>query len=250
MGRARMAVLVLLGLAAAAGARADEEAQIKALLDKVMEAHGGRDKVARHQAAKFSMQGKVQHSGETVEFKGSWAIQAPDRLRIDVEVPFMGISFKYTQVLDSDKSWNALNENALELSKAARAEACEQGWAYNVARLSAIDQDVKLRWLGETKIAGRAALGLSVQRRHRREVKLFFDRQNGLLLKSETKSRDLLDLEQEFTVETFYSDYRKVNDIPAAHKITMQRDGKPYMEMECKEYTLADSLGDAVFARP
>jgi hypothetical protein len=163
----------------------------------------------------------------------------------------MGLQFTYSQVLDADKSWNSLNNNALELSKPARAEACEQAWAYNLARLAPLTaRELRFRWLGQSKVLQRPALGLSVQRPDRRVVKLFFDKENGLLLASQTKSRDLLDLEQEFLLEMFYSDYRKIEGISVAHKITMRRDGKPYMEMECQDYRFSESLDDEAFARP
>jgi len=242
---------VVLGFVAMGVARGDDEARIKALLDKALEAHGGRDRLSRCQAATFTVDGKVQHSGQSVEFKGTWQALLPERLRIDVQVPFMGLQFKYSQVCAGDKSWNALNENVVELSKPARVEAIEMAWANNQARLTPLtDPGVQLRYLGESKVGEQAALGLAIQRRERREVKLFFDRQTGLLLKIETKSRDILDLEHEFVAETFFADYRKVDGMPAAHKITMRRDGKPFMEMECKEHKLAESLGDEVFARP
>jgi len=249
--KARMALIVWLSLVPAPVVWADDDARSKALLDKALQAHGGLDRLSQYRGASFRIQGKVRHSGEDVEFKGSWTSELPERLRMDVQVPFMGLQFNYSQVLDADKSWNALNENALDLSRQARAEACEQAWAYNVARLAPLsDRAIRFRWLGEGKVADRAVLGLGVQRRDRREVKLFFDKQNGLLLKSETRSRDLLDLDQEFVVETFYSDYRKVQGIAVAHKITMRRDGKPYMEMDCQDYKLAETLGDEAFVRP
>jgi hypothetical protein len=251
MRRVRMALGVFMGLMAAGTVRADDEARIKAVLDRALEAHGGRDRLTRFQGNTFTVQGKVQHSGQDVEFKGSWKSQLPECLRVDVQVPFMGIAFSYSQVFHGDSSWNGLNENVLEMAKPVRAEACEQAWAYNLARLTPLtDRDVQLVYLGERKVAGQAAVALAVRRRGRREVKLFFDSQTGLLLKTETKSRDLFDLDQEFVLETFYGDYRKVEGIPAAHKISMQRDGKPYMEMECREHKLAEALGDEVFARP
>jgi hypothetical protein len=238
-------------LTAGAAVRADDGARIKALLDKALEAHGGKERLLRLQGTTFKVEGKVQHSGQSVEFKGQWASQLPERLRVDVRVPFMGIEFKYAQVYDGDASWNSLNDNVIDLSKVARAEAVEQAWAYNLVRLPPLTgKEIRLGWLGESKVGKQAALGLSVRKAGRREVKLYFDRETGLLLETETKSRDLFDLDQEFLVETFLGDYRKIDGVPAPHKITMRRDGKPYMEMECQDVKRVAALEEAVFAKP
>ncbi len=144
----RLVLGLCLGLLALPPARGDDEAQIKAVLDKAFQAHGGKDKLVRLKSHACTMQGKVQHSGQEVQFKGRWQTQAPDRLRIDVHVPFMGIEFKYAQVFHGAQSWNALNDNVLDLSKPARAEGLEQAWAYNLARLTPlVEPGVRLHYL-------------------------------------------------------------------------------------------------------
>ena len=50
--------------------------------------------------------------------------------------------------------------------------------------------------------------------------------------------------------ETFFSDYKRVGDIWLAHKYTVRRDGKPFVESEATQVKPADKLDDKLFARP
>jgi hypothetical protein len=79
-------------------------------------------------------------------------------------------------------------------------------------------------------------------------VKLYFDKESGLLVKTESRVKD--DNGQEVTEETLLSDYRDVQGTRQAMKQTVRRDGQPYLECEITECRLAERLDAGVFARP
>ena len=81
-------------------------------------------------------------------------------------------------------------------------------------------------------------------------MSLFFDKKTGLLLKTETRSKDPMAGDNEYTAETLYDDYKKVDGFPVAHKVTVKRDGKLFFASENSDVRLAEKLDDSTFEKP
>jgi len=113
-----------------------------------------------------------------------------------------------------------------------------------------LDREYKLSPLGEEKIDDRPAIGLHVEHRGFRDLNLYFDKENYLLLKVETRIKDPLRGGEEVAAETLYSDYRDVDGIMTARKVTIKYDGKTYIESEITEAKYAEKLDDKVFEKP
>jgi outer membrane lipoprotein-sorting protein len=248
----------LLGVCCAAGVllggavRADDAADVKAVLDKAIAAHGGADNLTKYKAVTQRIKGKIHGViGESVDVTGEIASQLPDRLRVEVAVSVAGMDFKTVQVFSGDKGWVQLNDKVTEVPKEQLAEAKEQMHVFGVTRLVALrDKEYKLSPLGDAKVEGKDAVGVRVERKDRRDVSLYFDKKTGLLLKSETRAKDFMAGEKEFTVETLYDDYKKVDGLPVAHKVTIKWDGKLYVESESSDVKVAEKLDDSTFEKP
>src|SRR4030088_1151279 len=103
-------VLVLL-LASPGLARADDQAEVKALIDKAIKAAGGEAKLAKFQAMVWK--GKGTFHPDKIAFTGAWSYQAPNRMRSEIE--FQDADAKILTVLDGDKGWTRTDETeALE----------------------------------------------------------------------------------------------------------------------------------------
>jgi hypothetical protein len=71
------------------------------------------------------------------------------------------------------------------------------------------------------------------------------------VVKSETRAKDVQGGgDAEFTLETFYSEFKKVDGVMTPHKIKAYRDGKLYVDSENSDYKLSDKLDDDLFAKP
>ncbi len=91
---------------------------------------------------------------------------------------------------------------------------------------------------------------MRVERKGYRDVSLFFDKENGLLLKMQTRVKGPLHNGEEFTAETLYSDYEEVDGLMIAHKFTIKYDGKVYNEGEISDVKFIDKLDDKLFDKP
>jgi hypothetical protein len=235
-------------LAATVPARADDGAAARALVDKAVQAQGGETKLAKFPAAVVKLKGTFHGLGEGVTFTGELATKGADRQKFVIEAEVGGQKFRLVYVLNGDKAWVKFDEDTEELDEDDLAEAKEEAYSEWVATLLPLkDKAFTLAALSEVNLAKRPALAVKVSSKGHRDVNLYFDKETGLLVKTETRVKDD---GQEVTEETFLSDYQEVQGTKQAMKFTIKRDGKLYLEGEVTEYQLAEKLDDSVFAKP
>jgi hypothetical protein len=244
------AFLVLgLALAATAKAQDDDRAAARALLAKALQAHGGAAELAKWPALTTKIKGTLHTMGQAMPFSGEFAIQGASQHKFDVEAELAGLKIRIVHVLNGDKAWDKVGDDTEENDAEQLAEAKEEAYAGWVATLVPLQEKAfTLAGVGEIQIAKRPALGIRVSRKDHRDVNLYFDKETGLLVKTETRVKDEGD--QEVTEETFLSDYKDVQGTRQAMKIVIHYDGKPYLEGELSDYRLAQRLDESVFAKP
>jgi hypothetical protein len=232
-------------------ARAQDEADLKKVVGRAVQAAGGAGPLAKMKAASSRLKGTFHGTGRSLAFTGLTAFQLPDRYRVEAEVQIDDRTYRSVQVVNGDQGWVALDGNVRPMTPTMLNEARAQLYVLSVVHLVGLtDKEVQLSALGETNVAGRAAVGVRVSRKGRRDVGLYFDKENGLLLKSETRARDIQGGDAEFVVETVYGDYRKVGGLQLAHRYTIRRDGRRFVEAEATAIKPAEKLDDSFFAKP
>jgi hypothetical protein len=236
-------------LLAAPSARADDQAEVKALLDKAIKAAGGEEKLTKFKAGTSKLKGKLHAMGQAIEIAGEYALQLPDRLRVEIDFEIMGMKFKSVQIFNGDKGWISVNGMTMEIDKDMVAEGQEGLHALAVTQLVPLkDKAYKLTLLGESKLGDRTVVGVQVARKGQRDVNLFFDKEKYLLLKSEHRTKDMNGAE--VNQETVYGDYKVADGMAYPTKLTIKQDGKDFLEAEITEYKPAEKLDDSLFAKP
>ena len=252
----RLLISWALVLALAGFGRADDAAEAKAVVEKAVKARGGADNLAKYKADVLKIKGAVHVSGLDIDFTGEISFQQPDKSRAVIEGTVMGTNFRSTRVVNGDKGWIddllGATQSMRDMSKEELAEERESQNANSIARLAVLtDKAYTLSTVGESKVGDKAAVAILVKRKGYRDVSLFFDKKTHLLLKSETRVKDPQGGgDTEFTQEAFYDDYKKVGDLQVAHKLTVKRDGKAYLESEATEFKPEEKLDDGLFAKP
>jgi hypothetical protein len=237
-------------LAAVPAVRADDK-EARDLVEKAVKAHGGADKIDKYPAVVIKSKGTVHVMGMDLEYTATQNIQVPDRMRMEIEFTIMGKDFKLVHLFNKDKAWTAFNGEVLELKDDGVKEFEEQMHVGKVNRLAPLlkDKEFKLSSLGESKVGDKEAVGVRVEYKGKRDVNLYFDKKTSMLLKSETRSKDVMSGE-EFNAETFLSDWKDKDGLPVAHKVEVKRDGKAFVEAEVIEYKGEDKLDDELFKKP
>jgi hypothetical protein len=237
--------LVLAGLV-----RADEQADLRAVIEKGITARGGADNLGKYKAATWKGKGKFYGLGDALDYTGDWSVQYPGQNRTVIEFEFNGMKFQRIGVVNGDKGWVKLNDNLEEMDKEALAEEKAQSYAGLVSNLLVLrDKNYQLAALGDAKVGDRPVVGICVSHKDRRDVSLFLDKETGLVLRSETRIKNM-QTGQEETQEIVYGDYREVKGVKHAMKLTIKRDGRLFIEAEWSDYKPVEKLDDSVFAKP
>jgi hypothetical protein len=240
--------LLLGGIAAA---RADEQADCKAIIEKSVAARGGSEKLLKYTAATTKVKGMFHGLGQAIPVEGELAMQWPDKSRIAIEMDAMGLQFKFIAVYDGKQGWRRVNDDVTELSPEQLAEQKHSAYHGYVTSLAALlkDKQVTFKSLGESKVDDKPAVGVKVSKAGHRDVSLYFDKDTGLLAKSKVKVKDV-ERDQEFTQETLYGAYKDFNGVKHATKQGTKRDGTPFLELEVVELKPVEKLEPSVFAKP
>jgi RNA polymerase sigma factor (sigma-70 family) len=228
-----------------------KEEKLRVLIDKVLAAHGGEDKLNKLQ---FTM--TVKHSnGITVQY----FIQPPDHFRSEEQQP--GEATKLVTILfhnhESDlpgvpqngRAWWRKHPNGEaelvhflgnELRMEYHLDYVKFFGPRRVLRLKDTDHRVTLLD-EEVKIDGRAAVGMEVTKQSfpNWKVRMYFDKETHLLVKQTAFPYSVT---QGFVT---YSDYKKFDGIPIAQK---EHDG--YLEPVVTEFRAVEKFDAKLFEEP
>jgi hypothetical protein len=236
------AVVLLLGLTGPV--RADDEAG--AILDKAIKAHGGMEKLTKIKAGRAKNKGKIELLGG-LDFSQEVVYLIPDRFKETIELDVMGQQFKVVSVSNKGEAFITRNGEKVDLDDKLKAELKEGGHAMKVARLVPLkDKAFTLSALGEMQVEGKPAVGIKVSAKGFRDINLYFDKKTGLIAKVERRVLDAMSGE-EVNEERIVQEYQKVDGLPVAKKLLINRDGKKFMEVEVVEYKYLDTVDENEF---
>jgi hypothetical protein len=251
MYRLRILAAATCVLAIALIARAQEGADLKAILKKAITAHGGEKEITKYKAAISKFKGKMNIATLEADIVGETSLQRPDKVKNVMSLDIGGKKIDIVTVFNGKKLWVSTMGQTKEIDdeniiNAAREEMKAEASANLTDYLKA---PYELSALGEVKVKGKDAIGIRVSTKGQKDISFFFDKKTHLMLKSEMRSLDAMS-GQEVTQEKFITEYQVKNGIPHAKRVEILKDGKVFMDIEITETTPLEKLDDTVFAMP
>ncbi len=237
--------------AAVLGSAARAEDETRAIVEKAIKAHGGAEKLAKQKKAALQSKGK----GKVHQLGGidiTMEVLAQDgKARQIIEGEVANTKFKQIVLFDGKKIQIFINGMEIKLGdKKTDEEIREKVYAEKLTGLVFLkDKGIKLSLLGEVKVKDRPALGVRVSSEGHRDVNLFFDKEKGLLVKTEMRNIDLQSGEEK-TEEKILSDYKEFDGFLIPKHITVLHDGKENVTLEIEEAKVVDSLDEDTFTKP
>jgi outer membrane lipoprotein-sorting protein len=236
-------------LLVAPAVRADEREDALKIIDKAIKAVGDEALQKKMNASTYKMKGTFHGMGAEIPYTGEAAIQSPDKSRMALEFDAGGQKIMFEMVFAGDKGWMKVAETVMEMDADRIAEQKESMHLHQVARLIGLkDKAYTLSPLGDSKVDEKPAVGVKVSMKGRRDVNLYFDKDSGLLVKSEMQVKDDSGMEQK--QESIYKEYKTTDGLKHPTKITIKRDGTLYIEGENSDWKPAEKLDDKLFAQP
>lgn len=237
----RLAILVA---ALLSSAQADDEKEARAIIAKAIKATGGREALTKYPAQTWKETGNFHGRGQADSYSGTMSTHAPKQSKIDIDNI-------YTAAIDGDMGWFTIQGNTRDLPKERLDENKENQYGDWVASLVPLDEkEFKLALLEESVVDAKPALGVRVSRKDHRDVRLFFDKESGLLVKIEKRVKSMDQEGQELTQGTVFQNYEEVQGIKVPTKVVTKRDGKDFLEGTRSEIKRLEKLDDSLFAKP
>jgi hypothetical protein len=243
----RIAFFALLSLGTfVSAAFADDQPGARAIVDKAIKASGGAKKLAQFKSEAFSEKGTYYGMGEGLPYTGTYSVRWPDHMRMEVEGVF-------TMVVAGDKGWIKGEQGLAEMGKdQLDSENRNLYGGYVASLISLSDEAFALSKVADVAIEGRPAVGVRVAKKGMPDVTLYFDKQSGLVAKSEQVVKPgANEVEKgEVKQETLLSNYKEFSGCKLPTKILVKRGGKLYVEAEMTDVKPVDKFDDKVFGKP
>jgi hypothetical protein len=249
--RTFLAMLFICGLFSGPKAivRADDQTSATAIVDTAIKAHGGLDNLMKTQKIIRKATGVMSFFGQEVPFTDELVLQLPERSRYTLEGGPQGQKTRFILVYDGDKAWQSAASATSEAPKDRLDMVRDEIYFLWLASLVPLKTHTgfTLAVLADAKVNDRNASTILVSREGRPDLKLFFDKASGLLVKAERKTKEAgVPMEKEY----FYANYRNVGGVNLPTRYQEQSNGKKVVDVSSISYEFLSSVDDKLFAKP
>lgn len=225
---------------------ADEDAV--AVIERAIQAQGGEEQVAKLTKA---WRARVKGAKGKLLITGEMLYQSPGQMRIETNLEVGEVKIPIIAVLNGDKGWQNINGQTREVT-GKELEEMRDG-AYRSREVRFLLPLIKkpgftLSPLPDQEIDKRPATGVRVQSQGHRDINLYFDKESGLLVK--TESRILSPEKKELVLEQIFSDYKDFEGVKLATKFTKYENGRLDSVEEITEITFVDQIDAEEFTKP
>jgi outer membrane lipoprotein-sorting protein len=229
------AVLVL----AAGGVRAADDAAV-AVVKKGIEAHGGEEALKKVKGGEYKVEGEVTVQGEKSKYTGVVSYALPDKFRTSMDTAIGGTKSTQVIVVNGDKVKVTGNGKAVELKAELKGEFLQMAAIQEVILLYPLLDEKKFTLKAEKdeKVDDKEAAVVTATRKGMKDVRLFFDKKTGELVRYTHKMPDPYG--QETTAETTNSEFKKFDGVlvPTVHKV--KQANKEYMTIKVLDAKLVE----------
>ena len=244
--------MLFVGIAVVLGCRTAVRAQEprpEEIIDKAIRAHGGEEKLAGLSA--FTLKERMVYP-DAATWDNQIVVQLPGRYRWERTISSGGKSSTSLIVLDGEQGWMKQNDVVTPYPRTLIASFWKYTIPYEGPRSilrcgRGQEPGGQFTTTGEGTVEGRPAVGLRMKLEGGPEATWYFDKETGLLLKTEQGTKRF---EGEDNVQvTLYGDYQTFDGFPMARKVTSHRDGKLAFTTELIDFQAA-SPSEGTFAKP
>ncbi len=220
------------------------------MIQRAIIAHGGKQRLSSVRAEKVKFKGTLHLGSSSVPFTDESIIQAPEQFKSIVRITEGGRVRTIVHILDGPTATITVDGQPQIVSGSLIAQMRQTLQLDQAMKLVPllIDPAFHIEHTGEYQYNGRVVIGVRVTGRGQRDLRLYFDRETALLVKSE----HLLDGPggKDVRQEAFYSEYRDVGGYLRHGRVTVFRDGKKVMESELVEAQHFDHIDPREFQGP
>lgn len=247
MKRTTPPVVALWFLLSALPAAADDSP--KAVIERAIKAHGGQERLEKIKADRVTLKGVVVIGDKSVDFSGETTVNLPAQMRSVTKLMIEGKPQTVVNLLNGDDVIATINGQPQKVA-ASTAQSIRDTMLLNrVERLTNLlsDKAVEVTALGDSTLDDKPVVGVQIRLKNHGDVKAFFDKESGLLVKTEHVHDDGA---KKVKQEERYSDYKDFDGFRRPTKTVVSRDGKKIMEWYVVDVKYLDKVDETLFKKP
>jgi hypothetical protein len=227
-----------------------QQDEARALVEKAIKAHGGSEALGRIHADRVKFKGSLVLPGHTAPFLAETTTQLPSKYKYIIEINNDGDKHTIVHVVNGDKIYITLDGRSHQADLAQVAEIRSGLELERAKRLLPLleDKSYQLAVLEELKVNERPAVGIRITGRGRKEMRLYFDKEYGLLIRAENRLDD--GKGKEIRQHFFFGEFKDIGGYKRPTKLRAYRDGRQIMEAELLDAKVLDKVDETEFAKP
>jgi hypothetical protein len=231
-------------------ARAQDDA--RALIERAIKAHGGAEALSRINADKVKFKGTlVLQGGHTSPFLAETTVQLPSKKKDIIEINTGVHKYTIVHIVNGKNAYITLDGRLLKDDPTQLAEIRSGMELERAKRLLPLleDKSYQLAVAEDVEVNDRPAAGVRITGRGRKEMRLYFDKEYGLLVRAENRldaGKGKPEIRQHF----FFGDFKEIGGYKRPTKVRAYRDNKQIMEAELLDAKLLEKVDETEFAKP
>lgn len=240
--------VLLIGSNVNAATTADTSEQARALIERAIEAQGGREQVAKLFKSWHAI---VEGTAGPLRIHGPLAHAGAERGRMSTQIEIGEKRIEVVVVTNGDRTWRTVDGKTQEVTGNELKEMQDGGWRSRKVRFLlplVTEKGIELSILGASEVAKRPAVGVLVRSKGHRDVEIFFDKETGHLVKMQ--SRITAPDKKEIVLEQIFSDYADFDGVKIATTFTKFENGRQTSIEHFKDVEFVKEIDPKLFAKP
>lgn len=232
------------GVAAPVSARAADRDKAVAVIEQAIKAHGGAEALAKAGKRSRVGQGAIVLNNNEVAFKTEETVRFPDHCRVDLAPG----GTRLVLVLNGDKGWMQAGGATQPMNKETYTEWRDELYVWWLMTLTPLLKDgFELKPLADAKVNDKESAVVKVSRKDRPDVRLYFDKKSGLLIKIARRGQKG---GVPINMEYHYSDHKDYDGVKWPSKELTTMNGTKLSEVKFTSYKSLERVEDKTFDKP
>jgi hypothetical protein len=187
-------------------------------------------------------------AGKDVPFTAEMIQQLPGQTRLTTEMVINGQKLLTLRILSGDKGWQTNGGAVQEIGKEELHDVQEEAYSLWLATLVPLqDKAFSLAATADVQVGGQPAVGVRVSRKGHGDVRLYFDKASGLLVRLERRAKEGgLDVDKQYT----FAGHKSTDGVVLPTKYTEVINGKKLLDVSAISYRLLSRVEEGTFAKP
>jgi hypothetical protein len=245
--------LLAFGLLAGLLLRGDgQEVKPADVVQKAIDAHGGKDALNKAKIARTTAKGTMNLSGQKIDYATTAVHALPDKYKLETTGELAKLKLVTTQILNGKKTKIRATLAGAEqpLPEKAKDETIQAALVQEASLLTPLLETKKYTMKADkdADVNGSPATVIIVTGNGLKELKLYFDKKTNQLVKMQRKGltpgmTGVVEVDE----ETFLSEYKEFDKAKLPSKVVVMHDKKEFLTMTVTEWKFLEKVDNSEF---